>query len=325
MQTVGTGTASKGVLPSYPGNFGCFASLTSLISQYKPQFYVNGHDHQQTVAVNSVNPADSTLYITSGAGAQISQADGVSPNNNNPGTNLPFSNVQLDAQGNVSTASGGFTLFTATAAQLKMEVIVPLNGWRYPMACSYDFYAGHTQANAGSMGTLTSKVFGAQYVSASGISNAIGYQVTGPFAAGCISCVNASLDRSGMYSAVCNSPAYPNAVSSNFTLTRGFMVPYTNANTTYVSPMTSGAAYTCTVPPGLGKMSTCTCGTPGVFTACRPVTPPSPPPMPPMPPMPPPKPPLFSGSISTSAYSSFRLIVSTTVLLLVSAGVAAMN
>lgn len=41
--TFGTGTASKGTLPVYPGNFGCFATLNGLIQTYKPQFYVNGH------------------------------------------------------------------------------------------------------------------------------------------------------------------------------------------------------------------------------------------------------------------------------------------
>lgn len=39
----GTGTATKGVLPAYPGNFGCFATLNGLVQQYKPQFYINGH------------------------------------------------------------------------------------------------------------------------------------------------------------------------------------------------------------------------------------------------------------------------------------------
>lgn len=151
-------------------------------------------DHTQTVAVNSVNATDTTLYVTTGAGAQISQIDGFSPNNaNSNGTNLRFSGVQLDSQGNNVTVAngvvadetmtknagllraggtaisvsgatpdsfaavsrtlcaffpfvrtaGGFTLFTATASSLKMEMMVTQNGWNYPMACDYAYYAGY--------------------------------------------------------------------------------------------------------------------------------------------------------------------------------------
>lgn len=43
----------------------------------------------------------------------------------------------------MATSNGGFALFTATPASLKMEMMVTQNGWKWPMACDYSFYDGY--------------------------------------------------------------------------------------------------------------------------------------------------------------------------------------
>lgn len=138
--------------------------------------------------------------------------------------------------------------------------------------------------NAGKGGKLVSALSGAAYPSATGIPASIGYQVTGPFFAGCISCANASLDASGVYSAICGSAPYPNALAgSGKTVNRGFIVPFANLNASSLSPAVG--AYTCTTPPGAGNLPTCVCNAPaGTYAACQGITPPSPPPSPPTPP-----------------------------------------
>lgn len=148
------------------------------------------------------------------------------------------------------------------------------------------------------MGKLVSTIYGAAYPAATGIPTSLGYQVTGPYSAGCISCANASADATGTYSAVCSSAAYPNAVAGTVgAINRGFIVPFAGVNTTVVMPTTG--MYTCTVPPGAGMMPACTCNAPnGLYTACRGITPPSPPPSPPSPP---PSPPIYKPSAAPSS------------------------
>ena len=224
-QTFGTGTTA-GTLPSYPGTANCGALLNGLIQTYKPAYWVNGHDHVEGVSMNANNPADPTLYITNGAGSLIAGADGYSPTNPNSAglSNVLFSADQVTTanaglKGTLSSAGGGFTLFTATASAFTAEVVIPMAGnsdWSYPMQCDVGYYQQFINGTAGianptmasaSIAPVTTASINASYIAASGVPSSVGWQLEGPFLAGCVPCSSASLDTSGTYSAACSLPA----------------------------------------------------------------------------------------------------------------------
>ncbi|PNH09397.1 Purple acid phosphatase 17 [Tetrabaena socialis] len=100
-----------------------FAKVLSLLRQYNPVAYMNGHDHILTHAVDPADPIKyTTQYLTSGAGSAADGADSCGAPNR---PNVKFSNSKIP-DGDLCTAPGGdgvngFHIVRADASSFKVE------------------------------------------------------------------------------------------------------------------------------------------------------------------------------------------------------------